>query len=71
MFDFLLRISLGIGSTVVGSEWNRKSMSVERTFRPTQDLNSVKQKLHELSEKLAEDLAVEHLKVQFLCLLAN
>jgi DNA polymerase kappa len=62
-FDFLLRTSMGIGSTTVGVDWTRKSMSVERTFRTLSNREELLQKLTELADKLAEDLAEEQVKV--------
>ncbi|KAI9481199.1 MAG: hypothetical protein EXX96DRAFT_618150 [Benjaminiella poitrasii] len=55
-FQFMLKSYLGIGSTLVSADVERKSMSVERTFsamsHPTELLNKVK----ELSHLLEKDL---------------
>jgi DNA polymerase kappa len=63
-FDFLLHASLGIASTIVGGEWSRKSISVERTFRELSAPQDLKQKLHELAEHLETDLRKEKIKVR-------
>ena len=57
--EFLLRVCIGVGSSQVGGEWNRKSISVERTFEPTSDRVVLFSKLKEISEKLIEDLREE------------
>eukprot|EP00158_Paraphelidium_tribonemae_P003600 Partr_v1_DN26249_c0_g1_i1_m48730 putative DNA polymerase kappa len=59
--EFLLRVSIGIGSNIVGVEWNRKSISVERTFEPTDSEEKLTEKLVLLCHKLSEDLEKENL----------
>ncbi|KAI9144034.1 hypothetical protein BKA69DRAFT_1057838 [Paraphysoderma sedebokerense] len=68
IFEFVLRASIGIGSTVVDEEWTRKSISVERTFSGMSDEQQLFAKLHELAESLAEDLEQEKLKGKTLTL---
>ncbi|KAI3650229.1 hypothetical protein MP228_004967 [Amoeboaphelidium protococcarum] len=63
-FDFLLRISLGIGSNVVGGsddDSDRKSVSVERTFNAMSDREALLAKLREISQKLNQDLEKKNL----------
>ncbi|KAJ3280306.1 hypothetical protein HK104_000762 [Borealophlyctis nickersoniae] len=62
MFEFFVRVSLGIGSTHVESEWERKSISTERTFSTMSDPKAMYEKLRELSQSLAEDLDRTKLK---------
>ncbi|XP_072038734.1 DNA polymerase kappa-like [Amphiura filiformis] len=57
-----LRISLGIGSTQVERDSERKSMSTERTFHEINKPDELFSKCRELCEALAEDLAQEELK---------
>lgn len=54
---------MGIGCTTVGGDWARKSISVERTFRPISGPAELHAKLAELAAKLAEDVAEENLRV--------
>ncbi|KAM4616048.1 DNA polymerase kappa [Polymixia lowei] len=57
-----LRISLGLGSTHIESDGERKSMSTERTFR---EMNTAEEQLslcRELCKDLAEDMKKEGLK---------
>ncbi|CAG8727127.1 14982_t:CDS:10, partial [Acaulospora morrowiae] len=62
-FQFLIRASLGLGSTVVKSDHNRKSMSVERTFAPLSRPEDLLAKLRELADHLSADLKKEDLSV--------
>ncbi|KAG9302382.1 hypothetical protein G9A89_011432 [Geosiphon pyriformis] len=61
-FNFLARVALGIGSIEVSVEWNRKSISVERTFAPLHKTEDLEIKLRELAAHLAEDLVTENLE---------
>ncbi|XP_022095439.1 DNA polymerase kappa-like [Acanthaster planci] len=56
-----LRISLGIGSTKVERDSERKSMSTERTFGELHRPADLYSKCHELCQALAEDLQSEEL----------
>ncbi|KAI9286914.1 hypothetical protein BC943DRAFT_275658 [Umbelopsis sp. AD052] len=60
-FKFLLRAHLGIGSTSVGSEYVRKSISVERTFRSLSSRTELYFKLKDIAQKLAKDLESKNL----------
>ncbi|CAG8479882.1 10436_t:CDS:10 [Dentiscutata erythropus] len=53
--------ALGIGSTIVKSEYKRKSMSISRTFCRLSQPNELFAKLRELVDNLAADLAKEYL----------
>ncbi|KAJ3039041.1 hypothetical protein HDV00_012667 [Rhizophlyctis rosea] len=68
MFEFLARVSLGLGSTEVESEWDRKSMGCERTFRTISDPTALYDKLYEIAVHLAQDLEKEKLKGRTLTL---
>ncbi|XP_070541690.1 DNA polymerase kappa-like [Ptychodera flava] len=57
-----LRISLGLGSSKIERDGERKSMSTERTFREISDPVSLFEKCSELSESLAGDMQSEKLK---------
>ena len=61
--DFLIRVALGIGSTIVDPTWERKSISVERTFAPISTHEAMYDKIRDLSGMLADDLEKEKLKV--------
>ncbi|CAG8608678.1 13131_t:CDS:10 [Ambispora gerdemannii] len=61
-FNFLAQVALGVGSTDVAMEWNRKSMSVERTFPPLHKSQDLCKKLRELADLLENDLAKENLE---------
>jgi len=62
-FDFLLRASLGCTETDIvkppfsDRESERKSISVERTFRGLSDRNEIEAKLRHICARLAEDVA--------------
>ncbi|KAJ3128202.1 hypothetical protein HK098_004948 [Nowakowskiella sp. JEL0407] len=62
IFEFLMRASIGIASTEVSDEYDRKSMGVERTFATLSTLNAQLVKLEEIAEKLAQDLEKSSLK---------
>ncbi|TPX54871.1 DNA-directed DNA polymerase [Synchytrium endobioticum] len=64
--DFLIRVALGIGSTTVDPTWERKSISVERTFVAIFNHDAMYDKMRELASMLADDLAKEKLKGQTL-----
>ncbi|KAL3614350.1 hypothetical protein CASFOL_042424 [Castilleja foliolosa] len=54
--DFFLSVGLGLGSTGAPEATQRKSMSNERTFSPTEDESLLHQKLADLSENLSSDM---------------
>ncbi|GAB6019908.1 hypothetical protein CHUAL_001442 [Chamberlinius hualienensis] len=54
-----LSISLGMGSTRIYNDEGRKSISVERTFRDTSDVNILRNKCEKLSDHLCDDLKAE------------
>ncbi|KAH8556279.1 hypothetical protein BGW37DRAFT_6820 [Umbelopsis sp. PMI_123] len=60
-FKFLLRAHLGLGSTMVDSEYVRKSISVERTFRSLSSRTDLYFKLKDIAQKLAKDLESKNL----------
>ncbi|KAI8327573.1 hypothetical protein EDC96DRAFT_531684 [Choanephora cucurbitarum] len=55
-FQFMLKSYLGISSTTLLSDAERKSISVERTFSAMSDPDQLFKKLKELSELLEKDL---------------
>ncbi|KAK4437980.1 DNA polymerase kappa [Sesamum alatum] len=59
--DFFLSVGLGLGRTDTPQVTQRKSMSNERTFSPTEDEAFLLQKLVDLSENLSSDLKKEGL----------
>ncbi|KAK6179118.1 hypothetical protein SNE40_011548 [Patella caerulea] len=61
-FNYFMRICLGIGSTTVERDTERKSMSTERTFRDMSKPADLYEKCFELSEALVGDLKSEELK---------
>jgi len=61
-YQFLLEASLGIGKTTIDNNWERKSISVERTFPNISSIQELDAKLQEISFKLAEDVKKENLK---------
>ncbi|XP_061173929.1 DNA polymerase kappa-like [Saccostrea echinata] len=61
-FNYFMRICLGIGSTTVERDGERKSMSTERTFSELSAPSELYSKCLELSHSLAEDLQSEELK---------
>ncbi|ORX55477.1 DNA/RNA polymerase [Piromyces finnis] len=61
-YQFLLSASLGLGRTKIENKWKRKSISVERTFSNTSEIQKLEDKLHEISCKLANDVKKENLK---------
>ncbi|XP_062617098.1 DNA polymerase kappa-like [Saccostrea cucullata] len=61
-FNYFMRICLGIGSTTVERDGERKSMSTERTFSEMSAPSELYSKCLELSQSLAEDLQSEELK---------
>lgn len=54
--ESMLRVGLGLGSSMHSRDSNdsRKSISIERTFSPTNDAQSLTLMLHELCEQLSE-----------------
>ncbi|OUM69543.1 hypothetical protein PIROE2DRAFT_57285 [Piromyces sp. E2] len=61
-YQFLLSASLGLGKTTIENKWERKSISIERTFLNTSDNQKLYNKLFEISCKLAEDIKKNNLK---------
>ncbi|XP_052099685.1 DNA polymerase kappa-like [Mytilus californianus] len=61
-FNYFMRICLGIGSTFVERDSERKSISTERTFNEISKPVELYAKCEELSEALSEDLKDEELK---------
>lgn len=61
-FNYFMRICLGIGSTTVERDGERKSMSTERTFPEMSAPAELYSKCLELCHSLAEDLQSEALK---------
>ncbi|GER36915.1 DNA polymerase IV [Striga asiatica] len=66
--DFFLSVGLGIGRTDTPQVTQRKSMSNERTFSPTDDEASLNKKLVDLSENLSSDLEKHGLRGRTLTL---
>ncbi|XP_065916991.1 DNA polymerase kappa-like isoform X2 [Dysidea avara] len=62
MFQFLLRACLGLGSIEVCTDYERKSISTERTFSEINKPEELEQKCLELCKCLADDLAHKNLK---------
>ncbi|KAI8914753.1 polymerase-like protein, kappa [Powellomyces hirtus] len=65
-FNFSVRASLGIGSTQVESDWERKSVGCERTFGALTASGKSPSKLHsklrEISKHLWEDVTQQNVK---------
>ncbi|ORZ01306.1 hypothetical protein BCR43DRAFT_486727 [Syncephalastrum racemosum] len=61
-FKFLLRCHLGLGSTTVHHDTERKSISVERTFSSISEKRALLAKVDELAELLANDLDAKRVK---------
>ncbi|KAI9093798.1 polymerase-like protein, kappa [Phlyctochytrium arcticum] len=68
MFQFCVRAALGIGSTQIESEWERKSIGCERTFTAITTPTAMYAKLHDLSHLLALDLTRQDSKGKTLTL---
>ncbi|KAL6545892.1 hypothetical protein OROGR_009766 [Orobanche gracilis] len=66
--DFFLSVGLGLGRTDTPQVTQRKSMSNEKTFSPTEDEASLHQKLVDLSENLSSDLMKQGLRGRTLTL---
>ncbi|XP_035826622.1 DNA polymerase kappa isoform X2 [Aplysia californica] len=60
-FRYFMRISLGLGSTLIERDGERKSMSTERTFNELNQPEELYEKCRELSRALAEDLQEDRL----------
>lgn len=54
--DFYMRVALGIGSTTVKSEYTRKSIGNEQTFKEIHQKEELHKKCEELCDDLREDL---------------
>ncbi|KAJ8304151.1 hypothetical protein KUTeg_017734 [Tegillarca granosa] len=61
-FNYFMRICLGIGSTTVERDSERKSISTERTFSEISNPSDLYSKCNELCEALSNDLEEEQLK---------
>ncbi|KAL4228127.1 hypothetical protein ACF0H5_013562 [Mactra antiquata] len=61
-FNYFMRVCIGIGSTTVERDSERKSMSTERTFSEISKPSDMYKKLEELSQSLSEDLKTDQLK---------
>ncbi|CAO3613722.1 unnamed protein product [Cunninghamella blakesleeana] len=61
-FKFMIKCYLGIGSTFLNNESERKSISVERTFSPISNKQDLYNKVDELSKLLEDDLSKYNLK---------
>ena len=59
-FTYYMRICLGLGSTQVSSDRQRKSISVERTFQEISKTADQLQKCEDLCTSLVEDMQDEH-----------
>ncbi|GLT47382.1 hypothetical protein SLA2020_210840 [Shorea laevis] len=66
--DFFLSVGLGLGGTDTPQVRFRKSISNERTFSATDDLNLLYQKLAEIAENLSADMQEEGLSGRTLTL---
>ncbi|KAL8541590.1 hypothetical protein ACS0TY_002742 [Phlomoides rotata] len=66
--DFFLSVGLGLGGTDKPPATQRKSMSTERTFSPTEDEVLIHQKLVDLSQNLSSDMKKEGLRGRTLTL---
>jgi nucleotidyltransferase/DNA polymerase involved in DNA repair len=61
-YHFLLKASLGIGKTIIENKWDRKSISIERTFSNMSEHQELHKKLYDISCLLAEDVKKKNLK---------
>ncbi|CAI2182667.1 13190_t:CDS:2 [Funneliformis geosporum] len=61
-FNFYMRISLGIGSSGISTNYTRKSMSTSRTFKPTNNVSSLYENLRYIAEELARRLDQENME---------
>ncbi|KAI3445883.1 hypothetical protein Pfo_002548 [Paulownia fortunei] len=66
--DFFLSVGLGLGRTDTPQVTQRKSISNERTFSPTEDEASIHQKIVDLSENLSFDMKKQGLRGRTLTL---
>ncbi|GFP88639.1 DNA polymerase kappa [Phtheirospermum japonicum] len=66
--NFFLSVGLGLGRTGKPEATQRKSMSNERTFSPTEDELSFHQKLVDLSDNLSSDMEKQGLRGRTLTL---
>ncbi|KAL4479510.1 hypothetical protein ABPG72_011832 [Tetrahymena utriculariae] len=69
-FDHLVSSALGIGRSWHEEEVEKKSLSVSRTFQSISTIEEIHQKIHQISEFLAEDAKAQqkvgkHLAVSF------
>ncbi|KAK2151273.1 hypothetical protein LSH36_368g00004 [Paralvinella palmiformis] len=60
-FNYFMRVCIGIGSTRVERDYERKSIGVERTFSEISKPAELYKKCYELSEALTEDLSKEQM----------
>ncbi|KAL3866832.1 hypothetical protein ACJMK2_044093 [Sinanodonta woodiana] len=61
-FNYFMRISIGMGSTTVERDSERKSISIERTFREMDKPSDMYDLCRELCHALSEDLREEKIK---------
>eukprot|EP01135_Chromosphaera_perkinsii_P010373 Nk52_evm45s2118 gene=Nk52_evmTU45s2118 len=61
-FNFFLRASLGLGSTVINTQRVRKSISVERTFKDMSSPKELYEKCFDICEVLARDVGKKNIK---------
>ncbi|XP_003391861.3 PREDICTED: DNA polymerase kappa-like [Amphimedon queenslandica] len=61
-YDYFMNICLGIGSCTVHSEWERKSISTERTFPDIWKPSELFQKCHKLCYSLTEEVEESNIK---------
>ncbi|EDK31392.1 DNA polymerase kappa protein (macronuclear) [Tetrahymena thermophila SB210] len=69
-FDHLVSSALGIGRSWHEEETEKKSLSVSRTFQAISTIEEINEKIHQISQLLAEDAKAEqkigkHLAVSF------
>ncbi|KAF8770082.1 DNA polymerase kappa like protein [Argiope bruennichi] len=59
--DFYMRVALGIGSTVVKSDYVRKSIGTEQTFREISHPEDLHTKCQELCQEVVEELKLRNM----------
>ncbi|CAL1293418.1 unnamed protein product [Larinioides sclopetarius] len=59
--DFYMRVALGISSTVVKSDYVRKSIGTEQTFREISNPEELRAKCQELCQEVVEDLKLRNM----------
>ncbi|KAI8050890.1 hypothetical protein BDF22DRAFT_693866 [Syncephalis plumigaleata] len=61
-FEFISRAALGLGKTDLSVQYDRKSISVERTFRNMSDAQQQLEMLKKIADKLASNLDRKQIK---------